>query len=252
MSRSIVITGASSGIGAALVADYAGPDVSFLLIGRDGPRLDAVAEAARKAGARTTTALVDVTEDDAMRAAILAHDDASPVDLVIANAGVSASGMPEPQGQARRVIEVNVFGVLNTVEPLIPRMIARGAGRIALVSSIAALRPLGDLPSYSASKAAVRAYGQAIRSKLRGAGVSVTVICPGFVTTPMTARHIGFKPFETPAPRAAAIMRRAIEARRGALTFPWPLAVLTFLGNRLPPALSDWFERRFAAEVRKD
>lgn len=250
MTQTIVLTGASSGIGAALAAEYAGPGRAMLLIARDADRLGATAEAARAAGAEVETALVDVTDADAMRATILDYDDRRPVDLVIANAGVSRSGLPEPQGQAKWVTEVNFFGVLNTVEPLIPRMIARRSGQVAVVSSIAALRPLGDLPSYSASKAAVRAYGQAIRSKLRGSGVAVTVICPGFVTTPMTDAHHGYKPFEVRADKAAGLIRRAVEARRGALTFPWALSALTFLGNRLPPFLSDWFERRFAAEVR--
>ncbi len=249
MSQSIVITGASSGIGAALAREYARPGARLLLIGRDGARLAAAAEAARARQAQVETAEIDVTDAERLAEALLAFDDAHPVDILIANAGIAKGGMPEPAGQARRLTEVNFFGMLNTVEPMIPRMLARGAGRIAVVSSISAIRPSGSLPSYSASKAAVRAYGQAIRSWLAPRGVSVTVICPGFISTPMAARHHGPKPFEMPADRAAAIIRRAVEKRRGALTFPWPFSVLVFLGNRLPPFLSDWFERRFAAEI---
>lgn len=249
MRQSVVITGASSGIGAALAREYARPGVRLLLIGRDEARLAAAAETARARQADVQTALVDVTEAELLADAILAFDDAGPIDVLIANAGIAKGGMPEPAGQARRVTEVNWFGMLNTVEPVIPRMLARGAGRIALVSSISAIRPSGDLPSYSASKAAVRAYGQAIRSWLRPRGVSVTVICPGFISTPMAKRHKGPKPFEMPAERAAEIIRAGIDKRRGALTFPWPFALMVFLGNRLPPFLSDWFERRFAAEI---
>src|SRR5690606_38005547 len=151
------------------------------------------------------------------------------VDLVIANAGIALGGLPEPDGQARRVIDINLFGMLNTVEPLLPRMIARRAGRIALISSISAIRPSGDLPSYSASKAGVRAYGQAIRAGLRRHGIAVTVICPGFVTSPMSKRHHGPKPFEVTAEKAAKIMKTAIARRRGALTFPWPFSAMVFL-----------------------
>ncbi|MEM7524369.1 MAG: SDR family NAD(P)-dependent oxidoreductase [Pseudomonadota bacterium] len=247
--NTIVLTGASSGIGAALVAAYAAPGVRMLLIARDAGRLATVAAGATKAGAEVETFVRDVTDAEALRDAILGFDDRRAVELVIANAGIALGGLPEPEGQAKRVAEVNYFGMLNTVEPLIPRMIARGAGRIALVSSISAIRPSGDLPSYSASKAAVRAYGQAIRSKLRGEGVSVTVICPGFVTSPMADRHHGPKPFEITAEKAAAIIRKGVASRRGALTFPWQFALMVFLGNRLPPVLSDWFERRYAADI---
>lgn len=247
--RSLVLTGASSGLGAALAAEYAAPGVAMLLIARDAARLERVADAARAAGADVETALIDVTDADALADALRAFDERRPVDLVIANAGVARGGSPEPEGQPAEVVEINLMGAINTVEPLIPRMIARGGGRVALISSIAAIRPSGDLPSYSASKAGVRAYGQAIRSGLRGRGVAVTVICPGFVTTPMAARHHGPKPFEVPAPRAAKLIRRAVAKRRGALTFPWAFSAMIFLGNRLPPVLSDWFERRYAATI---
>lgn len=247
--RSLALTGASSGIGAALAADYAAPGVAMLLIARDETRLNMTAEAARAKGALVETALIDVTDARALSAAILTFDNDHPVDLVIANAGVARGGLPEAEGQAAAVVSTNLMGAINTVEPLIPRMIVRGAGRIALISSIAAIRPSGDLPSYSASKAGVRAYGQAIRSGLRRRGVSVTVVCPGFVHSPMSARHHGPKPFEVSAERAARLIRRAIERRRGALTFPWPLSAMIFMGNRLPPVLSDWFERRYAAKI---
>lgn len=249
MTETVVITGASSGIGAALAREYARPGARLLLIGRDEARLAAAAATARERRAEVETAVIDVTEAERLSAALLAFDDAHPIDVLIANAGIALGGMPEPPGQSRRVTEVNWFGMLNTVEPVIPRMLARGAGRIALVSSISAIRPSGDLPSYSGSKAAVRAYGQAIRSWLRPRGVSVTVVCPGFISTPMAARHKGPKPFEMPAARAAEIIRSGVEKRRGALTFPWPFALMVFLGNRLPPFLSDWFERRFSAEI---
>lgn len=249
MAANIVITGASSGIGAALAAAYAEPGATLLLIARDADRLEAAANAARARGAAVQTARVDVTAEAEMAAALAAFDDAHPIDILIANAGIAKGGMPEPAGQSRRLTEVNWYGMLNTVEPVIPRMLARGAGRIAVISSISAIRPSGSLPSYSATKAAVRAYGQAIRSWLRPKGVYVTVVAPGFISTPMADRHHGPKPFEMPAEKAAAIIKRGVAKRRGALTFPWQFSVLVFLGNRLPPFLSDWFERGFAADI---
>ena len=249
MSQNIVITGASSGIGAALAEEYAAPGVALLLTGRDEARLAEAAAKAETMGAAVRVVAVDVTDADGMKAALVSFDADHPIDILIANAGIAKGGMPEPDGQARRLTDVNWFGMLNTVEPVIPLMLKRRAGRIALISSISAIRPSGDLPSYSATKAAVRAYGQAIRSWLRRRGVSVTVICPGFIATPMADRHHGPKPFEMEATKAARIIRRAVDKRRGALTFPWQFSVLVFLGNRLPPFLSDWFERGFAAEV---
>lgn len=249
MIRRLVLTGASSGIGAALAAEFAASGVSMLLIARRAEALEAVAAAARAKGAEAETAALDVRDAAAMRAALRAFDAAAPVDLVLANAGVARGGLPEPEGQAEAVIGTNLLGAVNTVEPLLPAMIARRAGRIGLVSSVAALRPSADLVSYSAAKAGVRAYGQALRSGLRAQGVAVTVITPGFVASPMSARHHGPKPFEMSADRAARIIRRGLEARRGALVFPLPFALMILGGNLLGPRLSDWFERRYAARI---
>lgn len=251
--KTIVLTGASSGIGAALAAELAAPGVRLLLIARSEERLAYVARAVEAKGGEAVAAAVDVADEAAMRAAILAFDAERPVDLLIANAGVSlgrAGDGPEPEGVARRLVEVNLMGMLHAVEPLLPPMQRRGAGRIALVGSIAGRRASADIPTYSATKAAVRAYGEAIRSWLRPHGVSVTVICPGFVTTPMAERHHGPKLFEISAPKAARIMARAIRSRRGRLTFPWPWAFLLFWEQLLPARISDWFERLSAAEVK--
>ena len=125
--RSILITGASSGLGEALARAYAGPGVTLALSGRDGRRLEAVAEACRALAAEVTAEVVDVTERDAMGRWIEAADDARPLDLVIANAGISAGtgGTDDPEAQARAIFAVNLTGVLNTVHPVVARMRAR-------------------------------------------------------------------------------------------------------------------------------
>lgn len=252
----IVLTGASGGIGAALARRLAAPGVSMLLTGRDAARLEAVADAARAEGATVETALIDVTDRDALAARLLAFDAAGAVDLLVANAGVSAGlgpgRTPERREDAERLWRVNYVGVLNTVEPLLPAFLERGRGRIALMSSMAARRPHPDMPSYSASKAAVRAYGESLRGWLGRRGIAVTVICPGFVTSPMSARHRGFKPFEMSAERAAEIVARGLARRAAFVTFPWPLALLCWLDRRLPPKLADLLARGFAAEVAPD
>lgn len=251
--RGVVLTGASGGIGQALAAELAAPGVAMLLAGRDTARLERAADAARGRGAVVETVILDVTDAEAVARHVTAFDAAHPVDLVIANAGVSAGRGPgegvEPAGTMRRLVEINLMGAVHTVEPLMPAMIARGTGRIALTASLAGLRPLPDMPAYSASKAALRAWGTSLRGALAPKGVGVTVISPGFITTPMAQRHRGYKPFEMDAGRAARIIRRGLERGRPLITFPLPLAVLVWLGNRLPPGLSDLAIRGFGAEI---
>lgn len=253
--RHIVLTGASSGIGAALARALAAPGVTLLLTGRDPARLEAVAAQARAAGATVQTAATDV-RDPGMATLLTDFDTAHPVDLVIANAGVSA-GLgpdrgPEAPGTARRLVEVNLLGPIQTVEPLFPGLIARGRGQIALVASAAALRPIADMPSYSATKAGLRGYGIALRGWLRPHGVAVSVVCPGFVTSAMTARHHGPKPFEIPADRAARAILAGLRRRQATITFPWQLRLMIGLGGLLPAALSDRFAALFAARIEPD
>ncbi len=253
MTERIILTGASSGIGAALAQEYAKPGSSMLLIARNKDRLAEVADNARAKGAEVETASIDVTDEPAMKAAVEAFDDAAPVTIVIANAGVALGrqrGGTEAPGVARQQVEINLMGILHTIEPMLPRLLARKSGRIAMVGSIAGLRPQADIPTYSATKAAVHGYGEAIRSWLRGHGVSVTVISPGFITSPMSAKHHGPKPFEISSEKAAGIMARAIGKGRGRLVLPWPWSFLLWWEQLFPARISDWFERMSAADVK--
>jgi short-subunit dehydrogenase len=256
MSRSIVITGASGGIGRALAAEYAGPGTHLLLFGRDAERLAAVVAEVEAKGATVEESHADVRDTVAMAAVLADFDARHPVDLLIANAGVSAGlepgKNPEAAGVSRRLMEINYGGMLNTVEPLLPRFMARRGGRIVLVSSLAGLRALPDMPSYSATKAAVRAYGISLRGWLRPVGVGVTVVHPGFVTSPMSARHGGAKPFEWSAEKAARHIRRKVDAGRTTVAFPFPLVAGITASKFLPPALSDWFMRPYSAEITPD
>jgi len=243
--QSLLITGASSGIGEALALHYAAPGVELALIGRDGARLAAVAAACRDKGARVESAVLDVTDRAGLAAWIERVDAGSLLDLVIANAGVSAGmgAARESDEAVRRVFAVNLDGLLNTVLPVIPRMASRRAGQIALMSSLAAFRGLPSAPSYSASKAAVKSLGEAWRLQLASDGIAVSVICPGFVTTRMTAANKFKMPFLMPAERAAAIIARGLERNRGRIAFPWPLAAGCWLLAALPWRLSDALAR---------
>src|SRR5262249_17512933 len=160
--RTVLITGASSGIGKALAFHYAREGSKLVLLGRDQSRLDMVAEECRKLGGSVQVNSLDVRNRAEMSTWIRQVDEATPVDLVIANAGVMAGTPPggeiEPADAAYFLVETNVLGVLNTIQPLLPAMMSRRKGQIAIISSIAAFIPLPDSPSYCASKSAVLNY----------------------------------------------------------------------------------------------
>ena len=160
---SIVITGASSGIGEALALDYAAPGIALALSGRDAARLQAVAEACRAKGATVDAGQIDVVDKEALAAWLTRFDEAHPVDLLIANAGISidkGNSSIDDFSIIRKTMAVNVDGVFNTVEPLIGRMMARGRGQIAVVSSLAGFIGLPYSASYNASKAARAGVGR--------------------------------------------------------------------------------------------
>lgn len=239
--RAILITGASSGIGEALARAYAAPEIFLALTGRDVARLAAVADACRAKGARVATCAADITHGAGFVTWIDTIDRQEPLDLVIANAGISAGtgGVGESAEQARRIIAVNVDGVFNTVLPLIPRMAARGRGQIALMASLASFRGFPGSPAYCASKAMVRVWGEALRPELAAQGVSLSVICPGFVESRITAVNRFWMPMLMPAERAAAIIKRGLARDRARIAFPWLLYAITRLIAALPPAMMD-------------
>jgi short-subunit dehydrogenase len=234
--RRIAITGASSGLGSGLALDYAAPGISLVLLARRFDRLERVAAECRSRGAAVEIAALDVGDPEPLGTLLRTMDDRLPFDLVVANAGIAR---PPGEANATAQIRANLLGVIHTIEPLIPRMLARGRGQLAVVSSVAALRGLPDSPAYCASKAGVRLYGEALRASLRPGGVDVTVIMPGFFVSPMSDRFVGRKPLIASGARAVRHVRRGLDRRRGRIGFPWPLIVLLRLLDVLPPPLGD-------------
>jgi NADP-dependent 3-hydroxy acid dehydrogenase YdfG len=237
--RSILITGASSGIGEALAMAYAGAGVHLALCGRNGERLARVAEACRGQGAHVDERVLDVTDQAALAEWIDSVDLAQPLDLVIANAGLSMGQRTpeEVEENAARIFAVNVDGVFNTVHPALRHMAGRRRGQIAIVSSLAGFRGMPGAPAYTASKAAVRAYGEGLRGWAARHGVEVSVICPGFVVSRITETNRFPMPFLMPAEHAAEIIRRGLERGRGRIAFPWPMYAAAWLLAALPDAL---------------
>jgi short-subunit dehydrogenase len=239
--KSILITGGSSGIGEALALAYAAPGVFLGLTGRNRDRLDRVAALCRAAGAEVATAVVDVRDADALATWMAALDREAPLDLVIANAGISAGtgSAGESDRQARDIFAVNVDGVVNSVLAAAALMRPRRRGQIAIMSSLAGFRGFPGAPAYCASKAAVRVWGEALRGMLSREGIEVTVICPGYVKSPMTGRNDFPMPFLMEADRAAGIIRRGLAANRARIVFPRRLFAAAWLLALLPPAWTD-------------
>lgn len=238
----ILITGASSGIGEALARRYAGTGRTLFLSGRDQGRLEAVCARCRDQGAEATGETIDVADRGAMADWIERADRQAGLDLVVANAGISAgsSGRGESAAQARAVFSTNLDGVLNTVHPALAAMRARGRGQIALVSSMAAYLPLSGAPAYAAAKTAVRNYGLALRADAAADGIGISVICPGFVVSRITARNDFPMPFLMEADRAAGIIVRGLARDRALIAFPWQMRLALATAAALPASLTLW------------
>lgn len=246
MSRFVrsAITGASSGLGRALAVALASPGAVVHLSGRDPARLAETARLVRARAAEATETLLDVRETAAVAAWIAR---AGPLDLVIANAGVSggtAGGTAESAAQIRTMVETNVSGVINTVLPAIGLMRDQVPqpdgvrGRIAVIASIAAFVPAPGAPTYCASKAFADAWTVASAETLAREGILLTSVCPGYVATPMTESN----PFPMPglmsAERAAAIILRGVARGRRRVVFPWWLGLAARMAGLLPARLS--------------
>ena len=246
--RRILLTGASSGLGAGLARDYAADGVELALIGRNGDRLEAVAAECRAAGATVRTGQLDVAEAEPLADWIAAWAAAAPVDLAVACAGTSAGpaaiGHAEGIALATRQVRTNLLGCMNTIEPLLPGMIEARAGHVAVVASVAGYRGLPYSPAYSASKAGVRAYGEALRALLRPVGLSVTVIVPGFFDTPMTDRFKGDKPMLKSLPNMVRVVRRGLDRRQARIVHPRLLGLGLQAADLLPAPIGDEILRR--------
>jgi len=241
---SILITGASSGIGAALALHYAAPGIRLVLHGRDAGRLDAVAADCRAKGATVETTRFDVTSRAAAAEAIAAADAAQPLDLVIANAGIGSGGRDDGHDNTVAIFDTNVGGVFNTLYPALAAMRPRGRGTVALMSSLASFRGLPGGAAYGASKAAVRVLGEGLRGEYLKDGINISVITPGYVVSPLIDRNSHRMPFLMPAERAAGIIARGLARGRARIGFPRPMLwTIVFFGALSPNFVDRWILR---------
>ncbi len=252
--RAVVVTGASSGLGAALAEAYASPQTVLGLLGRDRRRLGETADACEARGAGVRMAAIDVADAPAMATWLSEFDRDHPVELLVANAGTSAGPDPDAPSEgvetATRQVTINLVGAINTVEPLLPSLCRRGRGQVAVVASIAAYRGLPDSPGYCASKAGLRAYAEALRPRLAPRGVGVTIVYPGFFDSPMTDRFDGPTPFLVSADEAARVVKRGIDRGRRRIAFPWPLVLGLQFCDIAPAFIGDAILRRYHFRIR--
>jgi short-subunit dehydrogenase len=220
--KSILITGASSGIGEALALEYADTDVILHLSGRNKEQLSKVSSLCTAKGATVYDKIIDVTDEAEMHQWI---DNLGPLDLVIANAGMckSLKYHYELGRHTKEIFDVNVGGVFNTVHPAIEKMKERNKGQIALISSMAGYRGMPSAPIYSTSKVTVKAYGEALRGFYYNYGIEINVICPGFVRSRITDKNKFPMPFFMEGPKAAKIIRNGLEKNKGLIAFPWQI-----------------------------
>lgn len=245
----VVVSGASSGIGAALARLYAARGARLGLIARRRGMLDALA--AQLPG-ESLVCDADVRDVRAMRqVAERFVSRFGGVDVVIGNAGVSAGTLTshaDDQPVFREIFDINVVGLFNTFQPFLPSMLAAGGGALVGIASVAGFRGLPGASAYSASKAAAITYLESLRVELRGTGVDVLTICPGYIDTPMTARNPYPMPFILPADEAARRMLRAIDRRKAHSVVPWQMGVVGALLKGLP---RPFYDRLFARAPHK-
>ncbi|WP_434056002.1 MAG: SDR family NAD(P)-dependent oxidoreductase [Roseibium sp.] len=234
----ILITGASSGIGRALAIRFAEPGVSLYLCARNLSALQNTSDACRNEGANVEIAQVDVRQNEAVKAWIDQIAEKTRIDLVIANAGVLGSHGEErcfeDTETAQLQIATNLGGSVNVVTSVVPHMQKQKGGQIALISSLSSLQPIADMPAYAASKAGLNAYGEAISFFLHADGIDVSVICPGFIKSPMAEKYASWRPLEMTADKAAARIKRAIARKRAFYAFPLALYAVILLGRLVP------------------
>jgi len=247
--RRVFITGASSGIGAALARHYADAGAVVGLLGRRREALDAVA------ATLSTESLVmvgDVADAAAMRAAAAAFTERFGLpDIVIASAGVSAGTLTEHEEDGdvfARILEINVLGMVNTFRPFILPLRRAGQGALVGIASVAGVRGLPGAGAYSASKAAAHRYLESLRVEMHGTGVRVLTISPGYIDTPMTRINPYPMPFLLEADEAARRMARAISRGQRHAVIPWQMGLVARVLGWMPDGL---YDRLFARAGRK-
>lgn len=234
----ILITGASSGIGAGLAEYYARPDVHLTLIARNQERLEQVAAKAKAKGATVDVHSLDLTKVDDAIALFNKVDEKEPVELLILSAGLADirphGAAVERAQDAARMATVNFTCPVALACEAGAKMADRQRGSIVMLGSVASFHDLPLATVYAGSKAGVARFAMALRAALTPKNVNVTLIMPGFIDTPMSQRLDGDQPFLVPVDKAVRLIARSVSKKRAVLVFPWVFQLARFAEAMLP------------------
>jgi short-subunit dehydrogenase len=252
VTQCVFITGASSGIGAALAQAYAARGAKVGLVAR---RIEELRKLAAELPSEAIALGADVRDNASMQEAAAQFMQRFGLpDIVIANAGVShgtATERSEDIATFSEILDINVLGMVRTFQPFLTAMRQKKQGRLVGIASVAGFRGLPGSSAYSASKAAAISYLESLRIELRDSGINVTTLCPGYIATPMTARNPYRMPFMLSAEQAAKKMISAIDASRDFVVLPWQMALIGRIMRVLPNRLFDTLAAKSGRKPRK-
>lgn len=253
--RAAFITGASSGLGAGLARRLAAEGCAVALSARREERLRALADEIGARGGRALPCPSDVTDKEALQAAIRRAADAlGPIDLLVANAGISQMTLVEDFDAelVERHLRINFLGAVYAVEAVLPGMLERDRGHLVAMGSLAGYGGIPKTAAYSASKGALHNFFESLRVDLRDTGVDVTMLTPGYIRTPLTEKNLHSMPFLMDLDDALDRMMDAIRKRKGLLAIPRPLSTLAWLAQVFPTRLYDWLASKQRREKTAD
>jgi 3-oxoacyl-[acyl-carrier protein] reductase len=249
----VLITGAANGIGRATALELARKSVSLGLLDVDVQNLESLGDELRKLNARFSIHAADVTQREALHEAVAAIEAAvGPIDVLVACAGFGRLTLVPDLAldTLRKTFDVNLFGVAESIEAVLPGMIARGRGHLVGVASLAGYRGFPWMISYSASKAALIAYLEALRPGLAKRGVTITTVCPGFVRTAMSTGIPYKRKIDMLEPEVAAKhLARAVLRRPRNCVFPFSMRIGLALLKITPDFIFDWMMRKAGPEA---
>jgi NAD(P)-dependent dehydrogenase (short-subunit alcohol dehydrogenase family) len=251
-NRVVLITGAAQGIGRELARQLAAEGAAIAAVDLQSEVLATLA--GEFDGKKFASAVADVTDRPALTAAVAKlQDRLGPTDLLIANAGIGkpTSALSFSAADIEDQVRVNLIGVANSVEAVLPKMLERKQGQLAVLSSLASARGMPRMAGYCASKAGVNALFESLRVELQGHGIAVTTICPAWIRTQMTAHLADRLPGLMELPIAARLILEAIRRKRPYYAFPtsavWRMRILRWL----PLGVADrWIDRQFQKLVQ--
>jgi short-subunit dehydrogenase len=239
---SVLITGASGAIGSALARACAAPGMRLTLQGRDEQRLAQLCTECESKGAIVEIKILDIRDTAALIEWINNTAARQGIDLALVNAGainvLNSGQATEPWVEIENIVNVNICAAMATVSALLPHMQKRRSGQIALISSLIAYFGMSIAPAYSASKAALKTYGEALRPRLAREGIKINVVMPGFVHSDMCDKLAVRKFFVLSADEAAQHVMRGLQKNKPRISFPWPLALGAWLLSVVPQSLA--------------